>query len=75
MSQVEASEAVAAGQLCIAGPPIASLDLSALYLKKRAHDPLVKAILNGIATAWQAKDLTSALAAHAAQSEVTLDFR
>lgn len=57
MSQIEATEAVTAGQIFIAGPPIASLDLSVLYLKKRANDPLVKAILDSIASAWQVEAL------------------
>ena len=59
MTHTEAVEAVKAGQLCIAGPPIADLDLSLLYLKRRARDPLVKAILNAIASAWQANGLTA----------------
>lgn len=59
MTHIEAVEAVKAGQLCIAGPPIADLDLSLLYLKRRARDPLVKAILNAIASAWQANGLTA----------------
>lgn len=58
MTHIEAAEAVAAGQLCIAGPPIAELDLSLLYLKRRARDPRVKAILNAIASVWQANGLT-----------------
>ncbi len=72
MTQVEASEAVAAGQLCIAGPPIASLDLSLLYLKKRAHDPFVQAILSGIAAAWQIKDLI--MVAKADSKETAVSF-
>lgn len=60
MTQVEAAQAVSAGQICIAGSPISGLDLSLLYLKKRAEDPLVKAILEGIARAWQIEDLTTA---------------
>lgn len=59
MTHFEASEAVKAGQLCIVGPPIADLDLSLLYLKRRARDPLVKAILNAIASAWQVDGLTA----------------
>lgn len=75
MTQVEASEAVTAGQLCIAGPPIASLDLSLLYLKKRAHDPLVKAILSGIAAAWQIKDLIAVAKADSKKTAVTYSAR
>jgi DNA-binding transcriptional LysR family regulator len=70
MTQVEASEAAAAGQLCIASPPIASLDLSLLYLKKRARDPLVKAILSGIAAAWQIKDLIAVAKADSKETAV-----
>ncbi len=57
MSEIEATEAVAAGQLYVIGSSIASLDLSLLYLKKRERDPLVKAILDSIAKAWQMDDL------------------
>lgn len=56
MTESEATEAVAAGQLYIVGSSIATLDLSLLYLKKRAQDPLVNAILCSIANAWQLKD-------------------
>ncbi|MGD9187858.1 MAG: LysR family transcriptional regulator [Desulfobacteraceae bacterium] len=75
MTQVEASEAAAAGQLCIASPPIASLDLSLLYLKKRARDPLVTAILSAIAAAWQMKDLIAVTRADSKQSAVTVNAR
>ena len=57
MSESEATEAVAAGQVYIIGSPIATLDLSLLYLKNRVQDPLVKAILGSIAKAWRRKDL------------------
>lgn len=57
MSESEAKAAAEKGQLYIVGSRIGSLDLSLIYLKKRAQDPLVKAVLNSIAKAWQLEGL------------------
>ncbi len=56
MSQKEVEEAVEAGEVYVIGPSIASMDLYLLYMKKRMHDPLVKAIVGSIAKAWQMDD-------------------
>ncbi len=56
MSESEANEAVEKGQLYIVGSRVGTLDLSVIYLKKRTQDPLVKAVLNCIAKAWQLED-------------------
>jgi len=57
MSESEANTAVEKGQLYIIGSRIGTLDLSLIYLEKRAHDPLVKAVLSSIAKAWQLEGL------------------
>ena len=57
MSESEANEAVEKGQLYIVGSRVGTLDLSLIYLEKRAQDPLVKAVLSCIAKAWQLEDL------------------
>lgn len=58
MSETEAVAAANKGQLYIIGSRIGSLDLSLIYLKKRAQDPFVKAILSCVAKAWQMRDLS-----------------
>ena len=57
MSESEAKTSAETGQLYIAGSRIGTLDLSLIYLRKRAQDPLVKAILRSIAKAWQVEKL------------------
>lgn len=57
MTELEARSAAAKGKLYIVGSRIATLDLWLLYLKRRAQDPLVKAVLGSIAKAWQVDHL------------------
>ena len=59
MSETEAVSAANKGQLYIVGSRIGNLNLSLIYLKKRAQDPFVKAILSSIAKAWQISDLSA----------------
>ena len=53
MSEMDAVSAANKGQLYIVGTRIGRLDLSLIYLKRRAQDPFVKATLSSVSKAWQ----------------------
>ena len=52
MVEPEAHEAAKRKELSIWGDPVFSLDLFALYLKKRANEPIVKAVIEAIREVW-----------------------
>lgn len=52
MMEAEAREAARNGQVLIVADAAASLDLSFVYLQRRAQDPLIKALLYGANKVW-----------------------
>lgn len=64
MLEKEARNTTAEGKVFIVKDKVGTIDLSLIYLRKRADDPLIKAVLQAVQTVWGALDERPATSGH-----------